>query len=81
MRLLKEFIHPRCLKESETHDEHSMDSILFIIFLLGLRVMMDKMAEISRVAQAQEDWVELCQRTGFQFLKPWPAAGLSEELA
>lgn len=60
--------------------KHSMDSILIIIFLLGLRAMLDRMAEISRVAQAQEDWVELCQRAGFQFLKPWPGQGYLKSL-
>lgn len=40
---------------------------------------MDRRAEMSRAAK--EDWVELGQRSGVQFFKPWPAAGLSEALA
>ena len=38
MRILNELICLKCLEEYGTLDEHSIDTNLFIIFLLGSRV-------------------------------------------
>lgn len=70
---------PKVLKRVSDTDERSMDSNLFVIFLLGLRVMMDGRAEMRRAPK--EDRIELCQRSRAQSFEPWPVAGLSEALA
>lgn len=41
---------PKVLKRVGDTDECSMDSNLFVIFLLGIRVMMDGRAEMRRAA-------------------------------